>query len=94
VFGRSISVSGSTVVVSAPWDDDAGSRSGSAYVLEDIMPCPAALTCDGTVDVLDLLEVVAQWGTSGGGSGGADITGDGTVDVLDLLQVLGAWDPC
>ena len=53
-------------------------------------PCPADITGDGVVDVLDLLEVLAQWG----GSGSADITGDGVVDVLDLLEVLAAWGPC
>ena len=52
--------------------------------------CPADITGDGVVDVLDLLEVLAQWGTAGS----ADITGDGIVDVLDLLEVLGAWGPC
>jgi len=53
-------------------------------------PCPADITGDGVVDVLDLLEVLAQWG----GAGSADITGDGIVDVLDLLEVLAAWGPC
>jgi len=52
--------------------------------------CPADITGDGVVDVLDLLEVLAQWGTAGP----ADITGDGIVDVLDLLEVLAAWGPC
>ncbi len=53
-------------------------------------PCPADITGDMVVDVLDLLEVLSQWGTSGS----ADITGDGVVDVLDLLEVLSAWGPC
>ncbi len=52
--------------------------------------CPADITGDGTVDVLDLLEVLSQWGTAGT----ADITGDGIVDVLDLLEVLSAWGAC
>jgi len=52
--------------------------------------CPADITGDGVVDVLDLLEVLSQWG----GSGTADINGDGIVDVLDLLEVLGAWGEC
>jgi hypothetical protein len=34
VFGRYVSVSGSTIVVGAPYDDDKGSNSGSAYVFE------------------------------------------------------------
>ncbi len=53
-------------------------------------PCPADITGDGIVDVLDLLEVLSQWGTAGS----ADITGDGIVDVLDLLEVLSAWGAC
>ena len=56
----------------------------------DECQCPADITGDGTVDVLDLLQVLGQWGAAGS----ADITGDGIVDVLDLLQVLGAWGPC
>ena len=53
-------------------------------------PCPADITGDGVVDVLDLLEVLSQWGTTGS----ADINEDGTVDVLDLLEVLSAWGSC
>ncbi len=52
--------------------------------------CPADVTGDEIVDVMDLLDVLSQWG----GSGSADITSDGIVDVLDLLQVLAAWGPC
>jgi hypothetical protein len=54
-------------------------------------PCPADVTGDGTVDVLDLLYVLAQWGMSGVPS---DINGDGVVNVLDMLEVLAAWGPC
>ena len=57
---------------------------------DELWSCPADITGDGVVDVLDLLEVLSQWG----GSGSADITGDGVVDVLDLLEVLAAWGPC
>ena len=60
------------------------------YRNQCVPTCPADITGDSIVDVLDLLEVLAQWGTSGS----ADITGDGIVDVLDLLEVLGAWGPC
>ncbi len=52
--------------------------------------CPADITGDGMVDVLDLLEVLSQWGTSGS----ADINGDGIVDVLDMLEILSAWGAC
>jgi hypothetical protein len=53
--------------------------------------CPADVNNDGTVDVLDLLAVLADWGGSGVP---ADINGDGVVDVLDLLEVLAQWGPC
>ena len=33
-FGMSVSVSGNTAVVGAPWDDDMGNYSGSAYLFE------------------------------------------------------------
>ncbi len=55
-------------------------------------PCPADVTDDDTVDVLDLLEVLTAWGECYGCP--ADITGDGEVDVLDLIEVLAAWGPC
>jgi len=34
IFGRSVSISGDRVIVGAPFDDDAGTDSGSAYVFE------------------------------------------------------------
>jgi len=46
---------------------------------------------DGTVDVTDLLHVLAEWGHT---SVPEDINGDGIVDVLDLLELLAAWGPC
>jgi len=35
-FGQNVAISGTTVVVGAPWDDDSGDDSGSAYVFERI----------------------------------------------------------
>ncbi|MHC4949213.1 MAG: reprolysin-like metallopeptidase [Planctomycetota bacterium] len=56
-------------------------------------PCPADTSVpeDGVVDVADLLEVLADWGATGGFS---DVNGDGIVDVTDLLTVLADWGPC
>ena len=54
-------------------------------------PRPPDVNGDDTVDVLDLLAVLAAWGQS---DALEDITGDGIVDVLDLLKVLAAWGPC
>ena len=47
---------------------------------------------DGTVDVLDLLQVLADWGCEGLGECPSDTTCDGSVDVSDLLKVLANWD--
>ncbi len=49
---------------------------------------PSDINGDGVVDVLDLLAVLAAWGTD---DPDADVNDDGIVDVLDLLQVLGDW---
>jgi hypothetical protein len=54
--------------------------------------CPADVNGDGVVDVLDLLEVIANWGACPGCA--SDVNGDGIVDVLDLLAVIAAWGPC
>jgi hypothetical protein len=54
--------------------------------------CHADLNGDSTVDVLDLLVVIQEWGDCTGCS--ADIDGNGTVDVIDLLEVIAAWGVC
>ena len=46
----------------------------------------------GTVDVGDLLAVLADWGSCA--CCPADIDRSGSVDVSDLLVVLGAWGGC
>ena len=50
----------------------------------------ADITVDGVVDVADLLEVLAQWGTCGKQCT-ADIDDNGVVDTDDLLAVLAHW---
>ncbi len=54
--------------------------------------CPADVTGDGTVDVVDLLAVLAAWGPCPDCP--EDITGDDEVTVLDLIELLSAWGPC
>ena len=53
---------------------------------------------DGSVDVLDLLELIAAWGSCdllppGDGSDDCDpdLNGDGNVDVEDLLELIAQW---
>ncbi len=47
---------------------------------------------DGSVNVPDLLALLAAWGTDPGGP--PDFDGDGTVAVPDLLALLAAWGQC
>jgi hypothetical protein len=53
--------------------------------------CPADVTGDGAVDVLDLVAVITAWSKAGGP---ADVNGDGVVDVQDLIAVILAWGSC
>ncbi len=50
---------------------------------------PADLNQDGSVDVLDLLILLADWGPCPDCP--ADLDGNGVVDVLDLLELLSQW---
>jgi len=59
--------------------------------IPDECDCPADVTGDWMVDVLDLLAVLGSWQQT---DVPEDINGDGIVDVLDLLELLGAWGPC
>ncbi len=54
--------------------------------------CPWDLSGNGGVDVPDLLELLAAWGTNPGGP--PDFDGDGMVDLTDLLTLLAAWGAC
>ena len=58
-------------------------------VLPTSPPCPADLTGDGQVDVVDLVTLITAWDGPGG-----DINGDGTTDVTDLVALIVAWGPC
>ena len=51
-------------------------------------PCDGDVTGDLLVDVLDLLEVIGNYGATGS-AGDANV--DGIVDVLDLLEVIGNY---
>ncbi|MCH2133523.1 MAG: alpha/beta hydrolase-fold protein [Phycisphaerales bacterium] len=49
------------------------------------VPCPSDINGDQTVDINDILGMLAAWNTS---DSSADIDGDGTVDVVDMLILL------
>lgn len=74
--------------VGGAWTDAATTCEDSDACQSD---CPADLNEDGTVDITDMLQIVSDWGTTGGNS---DIDGSGTVDMGDLLAVIGAWGQC
>ena len=64
-FGYSVAISGTTAIVGATGDDDNGDLSGSAYLFDAAAPgkCPWDLDDTGTVGILDLLALLANWGS-------------------------------
>ncbi len=54
--------------------------------------CPWDLDGTGSVGILDLLALLAAWGTDPGGP--PDFNNDGTVGILDLLTLLANWGAC
>ncbi|MCZ6611586.1 MAG: FG-GAP repeat protein [Planctomycetota bacterium] len=69
-FGISVAIRGGTAIVGAYHDDDNGSLSGSAYLFDSAAPgkCPWDLDAGGSVGILDLLALLAAWGTNPGAS--------------------------
>jgi hypothetical protein len=55
-------------------------------------PCDCADPSDGTVNVVDFLALIGDWG----GTGPCDCAepSDGVVNVVDFLAMLGAWGSC
>ncbi|MCZ6445951.1 MAG: FG-GAP repeat protein [Planctomycetota bacterium] len=70
IFGISVAIRGATAIVGAYHDDDNGSLSGSAYLFDSAAPgkCPWDLDAGGSVGILDLLALLAAWGTNPGAS--------------------------
>lgn len=80
--------------------DASGEMLGGAYTLRGgFMTLPAAIPCladsdnSGTVNVTDLLALLAGWGVCGVPCP-SDINGDGFINVTDLLALLAAWGAC
>jgi hypothetical protein len=60
---------------------------------------PVPGLADGTVDALDMLALLAEWGSPCAGACEADLTGplgvpDGNVDALDFLLLITQWGLC
>ena len=62
---------------------------GAYEIMVEDPPCDGDLNGDGTVDINDLLAVIAGWGSPDG-----DLNGDGTTDITDLLVLLEFFGPC
>jgi predicted outer membrane repeat protein len=58
----------------------------------ELQPCPWDLDGDGNVGVVDLLMLLADFGSCDGSP--ADFDGDGCVTVVDLLALIGHFGPC
>jgi hypothetical protein len=57
-----------------------------------VIPCPADINSNGTVNIDDLLAVINAWGPCAGCP--ADINQNGVVNIDDLLAVINAWGQC
>jgi hypothetical protein len=83
-----------TLIVRA-WDDTKNMLDTIATVEVVNMDCVGDLNYDGSVDVEDLLFLIASWGDCpANGSCDADLNSDGEVAVDDLLVVIAAWGAC
>ncbi len=93
-FGLSVSTDGNRAIIGAIGADGIVSGSGSAYVFDGLpnVCCPWDLSGNMSVDVPDLLGLLAAWGTDPGGP--PDFDGDANVAVPDLLALLAHWGPC
>ena len=54
--------------------------------------CPWDIDCDNQVGVIELLDLLGQWGTDPGGP--PDFDNNGDVGVTDLLKILAQWGFC
>ncbi len=56
-----------------------------------VEPCLGDTNGDMAVDIVDLLDLLAAWGSN---DPVFDLDGDGTVGITDFLALLAAWGPC
>lgn len=59
---------------------------------DDTTPCEGDVDGSGQTDTVDLLALLAAWGSCPGCP--EDLDGDGNVNTVDLLAMLAAWGPC
>lgn len=68
--------------------DIVGARVGLNGALGDPVVTPGDINGDGYINGVDLSQLLAEWGSTGGSS---DLNGDGHVNALDLAVLLAAW---
>jgi len=66
---------------------------GNVYEDSCAGDCPADFNADGTVNVADLLTLIAVWGPCANDCP-EDLDGNGSVEVADLLTLIAAWGAC
>lgn len=82
-------------VEAMPVGDRAATLQAFLDECENVTPapsCPADVTGDGTIDVLDLNRVLGSFNQPVAADPDADVNGDGTIDVLDLNEVLALFN--
>ena len=98
-FGTRVAISGETALIGAPYDDNFGTWSGSAYVFTGL----AGIDCNGN-GTADSCDIFGGGSKDENGNGipdecegkpcPADFDNSGDVGVKDLLFLLGTWGPC
>jgi len=71
---------------------DSNASDHLVFCVDFARPCAADIDGNDTVDVDDLIALIADWGACGGCV--SDLNGDGNVGADDLLIVLAAWGSC
>lgn len=86
LFGHAVAVKDNLAVVTAPYDDDNGRDSGSAYLFD--WSCRADLNGDGLLDTRDFLLFLSKWAAD---DSVADWNDDGVINTQDFIAYLNSW---
>ena len=90
-FGWSVAIDGDNAIVGAPWNKPDGYA--ELFVgMTETCDCEADVNGDWTVNVSDVLAIIAAWGACE--LCDEDINQDDIVDVSDLLTVIARWGDC
>ncbi|MDG2291435.1 MAG: hypothetical protein P8L37_02165 [Phycisphaerales bacterium] len=78
-------------------DDEENHEAAVEWVAENLADeehhhCHGDINDDEHVDVMDLLQLISEWGDCDGCE--SDLDEDGSVNVTDLLEVLEEWGEC